>query len=600
MARNGSGSYSLPAGNPVVTNTTISSTWANNTLNDIATALTQSIAKDGQTVPTANLPMGGFKFTGLGAGTGTGDSLRYDQLFSQGNPTDIASAATVDIGSLFTNFINITGTTTITSFGTNYNGPKMVKFTGSLLITYNATTLVTPGNTNITTAAGDTCIIIPKSTVSGTANGWQIIAYNVSATALQTQTYTAFTTGGTSSAFTLTPNPPTTANVVNQRFRVKLNAAPTGSPTLAVSGQTAVNFKYYDSTGTKQFITSAVAPINWIADVEYDGTDWVMLQTLPPASTEKIQPITASVGSNALTVTLNPTLLDFRSSTLTSGTVNTRSVSAAISVTVSSGSTLGTANNVAARLVVIAIDNAGTVELAIANLAGQPYLDETGLISTTAEGGAGAADSATVIYSTTARTNVPYRVVGFIDITQATAGTWASAPTVIQGYGGNATPILPNIKQGVSVTTSGATAFDFTGIPTGVKRITANLTNVSTNGTSAIIIQLGSGSPTTSGYTGTTATIISTPATGAVNLSSGFIIGASISAASLLNGSLILTNITGNTWAGAGVVGRGNEARCDYVGGAVPLAGVIDRIRLTAANGTDSFDGGTLSITWEF
>jgi len=45
MSRNGSGTYTLPAGNPVVTGTTISSSWANNTLSDIATALTGSIAQ---------------------------------------------------------------------------------------------------------------------------------------------------------------------------------------------------------------------------------------------------------------------------------------------------------------------------------------------------------------------------------------------------------------------------------------------------------------------------------------------------------------------------------------------------------------------------
>jgi hypothetical protein len=77
MSRNGAGTYTLPAGNPVVTGTTISSTWANNTLSDIATALTQSLAKDGQTVPTANIPMGGFKLTGLGAPTVAGDALAF-------------------------------------------------------------------------------------------------------------------------------------------------------------------------------------------------------------------------------------------------------------------------------------------------------------------------------------------------------------------------------------------------------------------------------------------------------------------------------------------------------------------------------------------
>lgn len=74
MARNGSGTYSLPSGNPVTTGTVISSSTQNNTLSDIATALTQSLAKDGQTTPTANLPMGGFKLTGLASGSARTDS----------------------------------------------------------------------------------------------------------------------------------------------------------------------------------------------------------------------------------------------------------------------------------------------------------------------------------------------------------------------------------------------------------------------------------------------------------------------------------------------------------------------------------------------
>lgn len=158
----------------------------------------------------------------------------------------------------------------------------------------------------------------------------------------------------------------------------------------------------------------------------------------PSAKTGKIQPITASVASNALTITLNPTTLDFRNSTLGSGNINTRNISSPISVVVSSGSTLGTVNNVLNRIAVLAIDNSGTIELAVTNLAGGTNLDETGLISTTAEGGAGGADSATVIYSTSARSNVAYRLVGFIESTQSTAGTWATAPSKIQGYGGQA------------------------------------------------------------------------------------------------------------------------------------------------------------------
>jgi hypothetical protein len=65
MSRNGSGVYSLPAGNPVVTATTISSTWANNTLTDIANALTGSLSADGQTPLTGNLNVNNNNLTNV-------------------------------------------------------------------------------------------------------------------------------------------------------------------------------------------------------------------------------------------------------------------------------------------------------------------------------------------------------------------------------------------------------------------------------------------------------------------------------------------------------------------------------------------------------
>lgn len=152
---------------------------------------------------------------------------------------------------------------------------------------------------------------------------------------------------------------------------------------------------------------------------------------------EKIQPVDASVAANAMTITLNPTYLDFRSPTLGSGDVNTRLITSALTLVISSGSTLGTTSAVESKIAVIAIDNAGTVELAAINLAGGNNLDETTLITTVAEGGAGAADSDDVFYSDTLRSNVPFKVVGMIISTQATAGAWATNPSTIQGNGGN-------------------------------------------------------------------------------------------------------------------------------------------------------------------
>jgi hypothetical protein len=88
MSRNGTGIYSLPAGNPVVTNTTISSTWANSTLTDIATALTGSVAADGQTPMTGNLDMNNRKVVNLANGTVATDAISFGQLTTAfTNPT---------------------------------------------------------------------------------------------------------------------------------------------------------------------------------------------------------------------------------------------------------------------------------------------------------------------------------------------------------------------------------------------------------------------------------------------------------------------------------------------------------------------------------
>ena len=84
MSRNGSGTYILPVGNPVVTGTTISSNWANTTLSDISTALTGSIASDGQTPVTGNIQMGSNKITGMANGTALTDAATVAQAVPTG------------------------------------------------------------------------------------------------------------------------------------------------------------------------------------------------------------------------------------------------------------------------------------------------------------------------------------------------------------------------------------------------------------------------------------------------------------------------------------------------------------------------------------
>lgn len=146
--------------------------------------------------------------------------------------------------------------------------------------------------------------------------------------------------------------------------------------------------------------------------------------------------IVCSVDSNALTIALkgkdgndpsssNPVKIGFRSATSTDGSYIIRTITSALSMVVSSGSTLGTVSAVSSLLKVYAIDNAGTVVLGVIN----GGLSEEIVQSSTAEGGAGAADTAGVLYTTSAQTNKAVRCIANLLVTEVTAGTWATAPS---------------------------------------------------------------------------------------------------------------------------------------------------------------------------
>jgi hypothetical protein len=232
------------------------------------------------------------------------------------------------------------------------------------------------------------------------------------------------------------------------------------------------------------------------------NADITSLTALTSAVSEvrQIQPISAvaNTPANALTISASALSLEFRSVTPGSGAVSFAQGTPA-NLVISSGSTLGTVSGQQSRIVVLALNNAGTIELAAVNIAGGNDLSETGLINTTAEGGAGGADTANVIYSTTARTGVAYRVIGYIESTQATAGTWATAPSTIQGQGGQALAAMSSLGYGQtwqSVTrTSGTTYYNTTGKPItylygGNSAGTVNPT-VSINGAAAFIFAYG-------------------------------------------------------------------------------------------------------------
>jgi hypothetical protein len=121
-------------------------------------------------------------------------------------------------------------------------------------------------------------------------------------------------------------------------------------------------------------------------------------------------------------------------------------------------------SSVSARLVVLAVLNGSTPQLAVTNLLGGNQLDETNLISTITTGATTAA-----VFSSSIVTG-PYRVVGFIDITQATPGTWVSQPTTIQGAGGQALQSLSATSQNLGQNLLIYTASTSWIVPVGVSK----------------------------------------------------------------------------------------------------------------------------------
>lgn len=170
MSYNGSGVAVINStGQPVSANTLIEASVFNAFTADVATMLSTAICRDGQTTVTANLPMAGYKLTGLGAGNAAGNSLRYEQLFTTGavqllgamdwvKGADIASAGTINLTTATGNGVHITGVTTITTVTLGTGMVRLVVFDGILTLTHHATTNNLPGGVNITTAAGDRAI----------------------------------------------------------------------------------------------------------------------------------------------------------------------------------------------------------------------------------------------------------------------------------------------------------------------------------------------------------------------------------------------------------------------------------------------------------
>lgn len=258
MPRDGSGGYDRVTGTPYVASTTIDETIVNNEMADLGAEIANSLSKDGQTVPTANQPMGGYKHTGVGNATardsyaalgqvqdggsvyaaagGTGDVLTLTlspapaayaagQEFRFKATATNTTAATINVNSLGAKDIKRDGSSALAAGDITSGQMYTLRYDGTNFQLLNASTFVTQASGNSTTLPATTAMVqaaITARAASDTAAGIIEIATDAEA---QTATSTSLaitpanlkaaqiirgtavaTTSGTSNDFTSIPS----------------------------------------------------------------------------------------------------------------------------------------------------------------------------------------------------------------------------------------------------------------------------------------------------------------------------------------------------------------------------------------------------------
>ena len=162
-----------------------------------------------------------------------------------------------------------------------------------------------------------------------------------------------------------------------------------------------------------------------------------------------------------------------------------------------------------------------------------------------------------------------------------------------------------------AVNPTSGTSVNFTGIPNWVKRISVNFANISTNGTSAEIIRVGTSSGfAATGYTAVTTFIgaaVPTGGAGGADSFTGFnLMGQNATTPTNLISGRVVIDLVGvfgglTYWACSGVIARidGVSSFQKFIAGQVGLSGTLDRIQLTTIVGTAAFDGGLVNIIYE-
>ena len=271
------------------------------------------------------------------------------------------------------------------------------------------------------------------------------------------------------------------------------------------------------------------------------------------------------------------------------------------------GSVTLTAGAAAADTTLTLPNTTGTVVTSTASAVGQVPFSTDGSTFTATQKivqGTAVSTATTSFTASISTTTMTVTAVGSgtIAVGQVITGTGVTAGTVITaqltGTAGSTGTYTVSASQTVSSTTITIVGLDFLSIPSWVKRVTVMFNGVSTTGTSPIVIQIGAGSIVTTGYNGAVGAITTASAVGAATATSYFYASNNPSAATASYGSMILSLLGSNTWVEQGIFFLHADT-VSYSAGSLALSGALDRVRITTAGGTDTFDAGSINILYE-
>ena len=339
----------------------------------------------------------------------------------------------------------------------------------------------------------------------------------------------------------------------------------TGAVTVKVSGQTGVSVPAAAKMVLVSNGTDIVVATNYMASLTL-GTPLAVAQGGTGSTT-------ASTGTGGVVLAVSPTLTGTPLAPTAAPGTNTTQIATTAFVTAASGS-LGTMSTQNANNVAITGGTVSSVAITGGTISG---LSSALPVASGGTGGTTSTGSGAIVLASGATLASP----------TLTSPTFTGTP---------GSSLITRMSAG-GLSASGSTSVDFTSMPSWINMITVLFRSISTNGSSFILVQLGtSGGISTSGYV-SNSNDMDGGGSSTSDSTSGFILR-TVGPAASVNGTMTIAYMGSNTWVANHTAGY-STTTVVLGGGTSALGGTLDRVRITTVNGTDAFDAGTLNVLYQ-